>query len=201
MERCFNLSRSRSTFSRTLSSPPAPGAQTPKIFLLSASGNVRNLDLRHVTILYTAHPTATPSGNNGVCRPESSPTPPQTRRPRHQSAAPGPRRRLGALSAHIFPKPFSTRRRPHPRPTPAAQGNQQPPSPLGTTPCFDNHPLLCHPERSRGTCGAPLGLPEFQGSHGIGSPPYPVTLFSARRVSRGTRPISSGSCSRHLTNC
>jgi hypothetical protein len=109
--------------------PPAPGAKTLKIFLLSASGNVHNLDLRHVTILYTAT-TPAPNGNTRVCRPEKlphasadpAPTPPRTthRLPR----APG--RRLSALSAHIFPKPFSTRRRPYPRPTPAAQGNQLP---------------------------------------------------------------------------
>jgi hypothetical protein len=64
-----------------VSPPPTPGAKTPKIFLLSASGNVRNLDLRHVTILYTAHPTAAPSGNTRVCRPERLP---------HTSAGPAP---------------------------------------------------------------------------------------------------------------
>ena len=125
--------------------------QNPKNILLSASGNVRNLDLRHVTILYT-DPTAAPSGNTRVCRPEGlphacadpAPTPPRAthRLPR----APG--RRPSALSAHIFPKPFSTRRRPYP------------------------------PAHTRRT-GQPV----------------------ARRASRGARPISSGSCSRHLTNC
>jgi hypothetical protein len=38
------------------------------------------------------------------------------------------------------------------------------------------------------------------GAHTPGPPP-PTGQPAARRVSRGTRPISSGSCSRHLTNC
>jgi hypothetical protein len=175
--------------------------QNPKIFLLSASGNVRNLDLRHMTILYTAHYTAAPSGNTRVYRPERLPHASADPSPAPPVGCPGPPATTGCAECAHFSKTFLDPSAPTPPAHPAAQGNQQPPSPLGTTPCFDNHRLLCHPERSRGTCGAPLGLPEFQGSHGIGSPPYPVTLFSARRVSRGTRPISSGSCSRHLTNC
>jgi hypothetical protein len=111
MERCFNLSRSRSAFSRTLSPPPAPGAKTPKIFLLSASGNVRNLDQRHVTILYMAHPTAAPSGNTRVCRPErlphasADPAPAPPRATHRLPRASGRRlNALSALSAHVFPK-------------------------------------------------------------------------------------------------
>jgi hypothetical protein len=107
--------------------------QNPKNILLSASGNVRNLDLRHVTILYTAHPTAAPSGNTRVCRPErlphasADPAPAPPRATHRLPRASGRRlSALSALSAHIFPKPFSTRRRPYPRPTPAAQGNQLP---------------------------------------------------------------------------
>ena len=43
---------------------PAPSThsrsrpKSPKVFLLSPSGNTRNLDLRHVTIISTAHPPA-----------------------------------------------------------------------------------------------------------------------------------------------
>ncbi len=69
-------------FSRTLSPPPAPDAKTPKIFLVSASGNVRNLDLRHVTILYTAPPPPRPTAIPAFAGQKSSPTPPQTQRPR-----------------------------------------------------------------------------------------------------------------------
>ncbi|MDT7816957.1 MAG: hypothetical protein QOJ42_6873, partial [Acidobacteriaceae bacterium] len=93
---------------------PAPSAHLPlpapkphKISLLSASGNVRNLDLRHVTILYTTHPTAASNGNTRVCRPEKLPgasadpaaTPPRITHRLPRAAG----RRLSALSAHIFP--------------------------------------------------------------------------------------------------
>jgi hypothetical protein len=30
---------------------------------------------------------------------------------------------------------------------------------------WKRYPPLCHPERSRGICGAPLGLPEFSASN------------------------------------
>ena len=56
-------------------------------------------------------------------------------------------RRLSALSAHVFPEPFSTRRRPYPGPPPPHRATSCPPG-------VQRH-----------------------------------------------RPISSGSCSRHLTNC
>jgi hypothetical protein len=119
--------------------PSASGAETPKIFLLSASGNVRNPDLRHVTILYTApppRPAAIPAfvgqkGSPRLRRP--APTPPRAthRLPRT------PGRRLSALCAYIFPKPFSTRRRPYPRVHPAAQANQLPcQASRGTRPIF-----------------------------------------------------------------
>jgi hypothetical protein len=51
------------------------------------------------------------------------------------------------------------------------------PGTLGMTILFGNDKygskMNCHPERSRGICGAPLGLPKFRSSHADSKRPLP----------------------------
>jgi hypothetical protein len=107
------------------SSAQRPTAK-PKKYSPPATRNARNLDLYVVQIPSTAHPTAAPNGHCHVFlrgRNSHASTDParrsQNRTTRYLRPPSARLSALSALSAHVFPKTFSSRRSAHLRTTAA----------------------------------------------------------------------------------